>query len=81
MRCLFAAEGYVRQYKPPPEMLSLRKLEILRLIARGLTNKEVANQLCLSENTVKGYVQEILAKLGVRNHLEAVLQAKERGLI
>jgi two-component system response regulator DevR len=72
---------YVRQYKPPPEMLSLRELEILRLIAQGLTNKEIGSQLCLSENTVKGYVKEILAKLGVRNRVEAVLRAKERGFI
>ncbi len=72
---------YVRQQEQPPRMLTLREVEILRLIAHGLTNKEIGNQLHLSENTVKGYVKDILAKLNVHNRIEAVLLAKERGLI
>jgi len=73
--------SYLQQYDPLPELLNMRELKVLRLIAQGLTNKEIGGQLHLSENTVKGYVKEILAKLGVRNRVEAVLQAKERGLI
>lgn len=72
---------YVRRQEPPPRMLSLREVEILRLIAHGLTNKEIGGQLHLSENTVKGYVKDILARLGAHNRIEAVLLAKERGLI
>jgi DNA-binding NarL/FixJ family response regulator len=72
---------YVRQHGQPPELLSLREIEILRHIAHGLTNKEIGDQLYLSENTVKGYVKDILAKLGVHNRIEAVFLAKERGLI
>lgn len=72
---------YIRGHEPPLEMLTLREVEVLRLIAHGLTTKEIGNQLHLSENTVKGYVKDILAKLGVHNRIEAVLRAKERGLI
>lgn len=73
--------SFVRQHESPPEMLTPRQLEVLRLIAQGMTNKEVGSRLHLSEHTVKGYVKEILAKLDVRNRVEAVLRAKERGLI
>jgi DNA-binding NarL/FixJ family response regulator len=73
--------NYLHHYDPLPELLNMRELQVLRLIAQGLTNKEIGGQLHLSENTVKGYVKEILAKLGVRNRVEAVLRAKERGLI
>lgn len=72
---------FVRQNNQPPQMLSLREVSVLHLIAQGLTNKEIGGQLHLSENTVKGYVKDILAKLGVHNRIEAVLLAKERGLI
>jgi len=73
--------NHVRRAGPPPELLTAREMEVLRLIARGLTNREIGEQLYLSENTVKGYVKEILAKLGVRNRVEAVLVAKERSLL
>jgi two-component system response regulator DevR len=73
--------NYLHHYDLLPELLNGRELQVLRLIAQGLTNKEIGEQLSLSENTVKGYVKEILAKLGVRNRVEAVLQAKERGLL
>jgi DNA-binding NarL/FixJ family response regulator len=72
---------YMCRQAPPPRMLNLREVEILRLIAHGLTNKEIGKQLHLSENTVKGYVKDILSKLSVHNRIEAVLLAKERGLI
>lgn len=72
---------YVRKQHQPPQMLNLREVEILRLIAQGLTTKEIGSQLHLSENTVKGYIKDMLAKLGVHNRIEAVLLAKDRGLI
>ncbi len=63
----------------PPEPLSSQQLVILRLIAQGLSSREIATQLYLSENTVKGYVQEILHRLGVKNRTEAVMVAVKQG--
>ncbi len=62
-----------------PETLTPQQLVILRLVAQGLPSREIATQLYLSENTVKGYVQEILHKLGVKNRTEAVMVAVKHG--
>ena len=62
-----------------PETLTPQQLVILRLVAQGLPSREIATQLYLSENTVKGYVQEILHKLGVKNRTEAVMVAVKQG--
>ncbi len=62
-----------------PEPLSAQQLVILRLVAQGLSSREIATQLYLSENTVKGYVQEILHRLGVKNRTEAVMVAVKQG--
>ncbi len=72
---------FVRRQTTSGDTLSLRDLEVLRLIAQGLTNREISTRLYLSENTVKGYVKEIMAKMGVHNRVEAVLMAKERGML
>ena len=70
---------------PPQEddevLLSSRELEILRLIAQGMTNAEIADILFLSPATVKDYVRSITSKLGARNRVEAVTKAVRRGLI
>lgn len=59
--------------------LTEREHTILELVAQGLTNKEIANRLCLSEKTVKHYMTNILQKLQVRNRVEAaLLAAKEK---
>jgi len=63
------------------EPLSEREVEILKLIAHGLTNKEVANQLYLAEGTVKNYVTSILQKIDVRDRTQAALRARELGLL
>ena len=55
--------------------LSRSQQEILRLIADGLSNKEIAKEIHLSENTVKSHIQEILRKLGARNRVQAAVQA------
>ncbi|MGH8200785.1 MAG: response regulator [Steroidobacteraceae bacterium] len=55
--------------------LGARELEILRLLAGGYSNKEIARSLSLAEGTVKNYVSEILAKLGTRDRTRAVLKA------
>jgi two-component system nitrate/nitrite response regulator NarL len=60
------------------EDLSEREHQILELVANGLTNKEIADQLFLSEKTVKHYMTSILEKLQVRNRVEAALLARER---
>lgn len=62
-----------------PEPLSAQQLVIIRLVAQGLSSREIATQLYLSENTVKGYVQEILHRLNVKNRTEAVMVAVKHG--
>ena len=64
-----------------PDALTARQKEVLKLIATGLLNKEIANRLYISERTVKFHVSEILAKLGAGNRTEAVAIATGKGLI
>ena len=60
--------------------LTRRERDILRLLAQGLSNKEIAAQLCLSEKTIKNHVSEILSKLGLHNRTQAALWVVEHGL-
>lgn len=64
-----------------PDPLTERETEILRLMAGGYSNKEVANSLHVAEGTVKNHVSNILSKLGVRDRTRAVLKAFEQGLV
>ncbi|MBN1311405.1 MAG: response regulator transcription factor [Anaerolineae bacterium] len=64
-----------------PEPLSEREGEILRLLATGATNRQIAGQLFLAEGTVKNYISAILDKLGVQDRTEAALRARELGLL
>lgn len=61
--------------------LSNREVEILRYVATGASNKEIADILVISEGTVKNHLSSILSKLGVRDRMQAVLKAKEYGII
>jgi NarL family two-component system response regulator LiaR len=66
---------------PPMESLTERELEVLRLLAQGMPNKEIAAHLVISERTAKFHVSSIMGKLGATNRTEAVSLAAQRGLI
>lgn len=61
--------------------LSLRDIEILQLMAEGLTNREIGQKLYLSENTIKTYVLDIFRHLEVKNRIEAVVTAYRQGIL
>lgn len=61
--------------------LTEREREVLRFLARGWRNREIAQHLCISERTVKNHVTNIITKLGVKSRTEAVSQAFKEGLI
>jgi NarL family two-component system response regulator LiaR len=65
----------------PFATLSPRESDVLRLIARGHTNTEIASVLVLSENTVKGYVSMVLSKLQVTDRTQAAIVAWREGLV
>jgi DNA-binding NarL/FixJ family response regulator len=63
------------------DALTAREVDVLRLIAGGNANKEIAAQLSITEETVKGYVKNILAKLGAKDRTHAVTIGLKRGVI
>lgn len=65
----------------PGDVLTAREIEILRLVATGSTNREIAGRLFLSEGTVKNHVSRILTRLGLRDRTQAAVYAHDHGLL
>ena len=78
-----AAAKLMREVRAPdsPEALTDREAEVLRLLARGKANKQIASSLYVSEKTVKAHVSSILMKLGVQSRTQAALYAVRAGLV
>jgi DNA-binding NarL/FixJ family response regulator len=77
----FAARGTSEPAPVELEELTTRELEVLRLVARGLSNAEISSELVVSEHTTKTHVASILQKLGLRNRVQAVVLAYESGVV
>jgi DNA-binding NarL/FixJ family response regulator len=78
-------QRFVRRASPSPhpgvDELTERELEVWRLLARGLSNAEIASELILGEATVKTHVARVLMKLGLRDRVQAVVLAYESGIV
>jgi two-component system NarL family response regulator len=75
-----AKKAEERQQYPAP-VLTSRELEVLRLVAKGMSNREIAEELYISENTVKNHVRNILEKLHLHSRMEAVIYAVRERLL
>lgn len=64
-----------------PGLLTEREIEVLRLIAQGATNREIAERLVISEGTVKNHISNILGRLGLRDRTQAAIHAREQGWV
>ena len=74
-------DGEERTQRVPAPRLTDREMEVLRLVARGMNNRDIAKELFISENTVKNHVRNILEKLQIHSRMEAVMVAVREKLI
>jgi DNA-binding NarL/FixJ family response regulator len=77
----FARSAPSQRQAPAVDQLTPRELEVFTLIARGMSNAEIADDLVVSETTVKTHVARVLMKLGVRDRVQAVVLAYESGVV
>ena len=78
---VLAVAGHARRTARRDDALTPRETEILGLVARGLSNRDIATRLVLSEKTVRNHVERTYAKIGATNRVGASLYALERGLV
>ena len=76
-----ARQAAEKKEQLPAPVLTARELEVLKLVARGMSNRDVADQLYISENTVKNHVRNILEKLHLHSRMEAVMYAVRKRLL
>lgn len=81
LRAIRSGPSPVAADAPPIEALTAREREVLRLMAEGYSNREIAETVHLAEGTVKNHVSTILLKLGVRDRTKAVLRALREGVL
>ena len=77
----FARGSGEPQEREPSEVLSRREMAVLKLVTKGLSNKDIADELCLSIRTVQGHLGNIFNKLGVSSRTEAVVHALKEGWV
>jgi DNA-binding NarL/FixJ family response regulator len=74
-------DGEERAQELPAPRLTDREMQVLKLVARGMNNRDIAKELFISENTVKNHVRNILEKLQIHSRMEAVMVAVREKLI
>ena len=75
------AQGFDHERDEDAVVMEARETEVLRLVAKGMANKQIASELAIGEPTVKSHVAHILEKLGAPDRTRAVTLAMERGLL
>ncbi len=79
-RMLLKEVAHPPEPQPPADALSIREMDVLRLVARGLSNREIADKLIISEPTVRAHMSNILGKLHLASRTQAALYALRQGL-